>query len=66
MNYQPWSAEYHKRYLPGGFLKYAPAPLARWKYRPIEWENWEDFKDLPTEEVTEKNGKKPEAENPEK
>lgn len=63
INYQPWSAEYHKRYLPGGFLKYAPAPLAQWKYRPIEWEDWEDFKDLPTEEENpddkKNNGKSP-------
>ena len=51
---QPWSAEYKKRFLPKGLMNYTPKPLGQWSYSPTDWVDWADYKDLPTEDVEEK------------
>ena len=50
LNYQPWSAEYKKRFLPKGLMNYTPKPLGQWSYSPTDWV---DYKDLPTEDFEE-------------
>jgi len=70
MMYQPWSAEYKKRFLPKGLMNYTPKPLGQWSYSPTDWVNWADYKDLPTEDFEEEeepknnNGDPPGGDDP--